>query len=263
MAAVTAAVAATASTAYSIYAGERAANRAGDARNAQLEAQNRAIEMQQQYLDWSMGQYDQWRSEFSPILDQLKMEAAAGRTPDYASIAADTQAAFASARNQGERRNQRYGVRASDGQAFANERMMSIGEATAEVSARASERRSLEDDRFRRLGTVYGIGAGLQSSAMGMVGGAYGGASNAYSNLAGMHGGQAGFHNNQANQYGQIAAQSGASAFGQWADIIEGAMGVGNQAPTPDAFGGGPGSFYGIPAPEGTSGIAPWAPGGG
>lgn len=222
--AAAAAVVGTAATAYSAYQGRQAGRRAGRAMDEQAAAQQRALDMQEQFLDWSMGEYNQWREEFRPVLDQLKMEAMAGQTPDYAAITADTMSAFASARDQTQRQQQRFGINPGDGQWGATEARFGIGQATAEVGARQQARRANEGQQFGKLAQVYGIGAGLQQGAMGMAGSAFGGVSNAHSNMAGMHGNQANYHGNQANMYGQIAAESGAAAFGQWADIIDGAM---------------------------------------
>lgn len=208
-----------------MYEGKKAGDRQEDAMDQQAAAQQRSLDMQEQYLDWSKGQYDEWKQEFDPILNELKMEAAAGRTPDYAAITADTMSAFASARQQTQRQQGRYGIKPGDGQFGATERRMATGQATAEVGARQQARRGAEDDRFQRLGQVYGIGADLQRSAMGMTAGAFGGVSDAHSNQARMFGQQAGVYGQQADQYGNIAAESGAAAFGQWADIIDSSMG--------------------------------------
>ncbi len=252
MAAVTSAVVGTAATGYSMYQGRRAERRAGRQMDQQAAAQQRALDVEEDRLAWAKQTYDEWQQEFAPVLGELRAEAMAGRTPDYAAIAADVTSAFAGARGQEQRAQERHGIRPGDGQYGAGERRHAIGAATAEVGARETARRNVGDERFRRLGQVYGIGANMQSQAMGMIGGAYGGVSGAHGQMAGMHGNQAGFHGNQAGQYGQMAAGAGASAFGQWADIIDGAM-----ADTPQQATGG-GSFFGIQAPEGTSGTAPW-----
>lgn len=247
--ATAAAVVGTAATAYSAYQGKKAGDRQGRAMDQQAAAQQRGLDIQEEHLDWARGQYDQWKQEFDPILDQLKMEAAAGRTPDYAAITADTMASFASARKQTQRQQGRYGIKPGDGQWGANERKMATGQATAEVGARQQARRDTEDDQFRRLSQVYGIGAGLQQGAMSMTSGAFGGVAQGHQGMAQMHGQQAGVHGQQADMYGNIAAESGSAAFGQWADILDSSFAdsgpSGATVPVPGVMGGD--ITFGIP----------------
>lgn len=249
--ATAAAVVSTAATAYSAYQGKKAGDRQERAMDQQAAAQQRGIDVQEEHLDWARGQYDSWKQEFDPILNELKMEAAAGRTPDYAAITADTMASFASARNQVQREQTRYGIKPGEGQWGATDRRMATGQATAEIGARQEARRGAEDDRFDRLGKVYGIGANLQQGAMRMASGAYQGLSGAHGQQAGMFGDQAGVHGGQADMYGNVAAESGAAAFGQWADIIDSSMGGGGHT----TYRGGATDPYGQAGPNGI----PWA----
>lgn len=224
--------------------GYNQAKDAADAADAQMarqsQLQGRQLEIGQEQMAFFRDQYNQWRQEFAPVLDQMKTMAMEGVEPDYAAIAADTARAFDSQEGATTRQMQRYGVDPGDGAFGSTIARSNLAQAGAEVDARQNARRNAEDRSFGRLGSLYGIGAGLQGQALSGLSGATGA-------LMGTLGNQAQTAGVNADRYGQAAA-AGAQAFGNtdWGGIIGGAVDsvFGPQAPT---AGGMPaGNSYGV-----------------
>lgn len=200
------------------------------------------------HYGFGMDQFLQNQRRFDPVLDAMTEEAMAAREPDYAAITADTRMAFDSARGQGQRQMERYGINPGDGMWGANDRQYGIGQAGAEIMARQQARRDTNNQRFNQLAGLYGVGTQLMNQASGMMGQGV----SATAGAAGMGVNAAG---QAAGMYGQNAMLAGQQAGSNWASLI-GHIGDGinawqNRSPgTPD---------YG-PAPPNTSGTAPWRP---
>lgn len=194
MAAIAGTVIGAAGVGAQIYGASRAGDAADDAQRAQNALNQQRIELGREQLDWARGNYDQWRQEFQPVLDELMSESMRDRTPDYGAISADTNAAFGAARRDYEVGLERRGVDPSDGAFGAGRRRFGIGQALAEVNARNTARRGAEDDKFRRLASTYGFGTGLMQSGMNAVSGGFSAVQNAMGGASGDYGAQAGAH---------------------------------------------------------------------
>jgi len=200
MAAITSAVvgaAAIGAQAYGAHKAGKAANKAG---KRQAATDQERIALGREQLDWAKGIYEHWRTEFDPMLQELKSEAMRDQTPDYAAISADTASSFGAAEDNYRIALERRGVDASDGAFGQVKSNFGIGRASAEVNARQDARRQVKNVRFQRLAATYGIGAGLQSSAMGNVNSGFGMTQNA------MAGASANYGNNAANHSDNAAA---------------------------------------------------------
>lgn len=233
--------------------GAKAAKKSGKQADQALALQNKAldqsIELGEEQLQYFKGVYDEWREEYAPILTELKNEALENRTPDYAAIAADTDAAFDAVRENRRLELGRYGIKPGDGQFNADERRIGVGEAGAEVNARQAARRAEEDKRFDKLNRVYGLGVQQQGQALA-------GVSNASGQYQHALGGNVRARGDQATRYGNAAAGASDAAFGQdWDGIINGVFG---------AFGGGDeGGSQDTTQPVGTglqTGASDWRP---
>lgn len=198
MAAVTSSVIGAIGVGAQAYGAHKAGKAADKAATAQSTMDKERIALGREQLEWARGVYDQWRSEFDPMLQELKAEAMRDTTPDYAAITADTRTAFSSARDDNRIALERYGIDPSDGAFGANERRFGIGQALAEVGTRQTARRDARGERIRNLAAVYGIGAGLQSSAMGNVSGGFNQIQGAMAGASANYGNNAANHSNNA-----------------------------------------------------------------
>jgi hypothetical protein len=69
----------------------------------------------QDQLQWSKDRYNEWDSQFQPILSDIKAEAYKNMQPDYASVGADVNNAFNAQQGAAQRNMERYGVKPTDG----------------------------------------------------------------------------------------------------------------------------------------------------
>lgn len=233
--ATAAAIGSVAVSGYQAVQGARAAGEAADSADDAMAQQQRTFERMDQLgeenLQWFRNLYDEWEQEYSPILDELKSEAMAGVTPDYAAIATDTRKAFERARESKERQMGAFGIKPSDGQYGANERRFAIAEAATEVGAREQARREAERERFSKLSSVYGMGSAEKRTALS-------GVSNAAGQYQGALSGVAGGQGSRAQMYGNAAASANNAAWGQdWDGVIDNALNAfgdfgGNEGPS-------------------------------
>jgi hypothetical protein len=207
--------------------------------------------MAQGHYDYGLGVYEQNQQRFDPILDAMQAEALSNQTPDYGLISSDAAQAFESQRQAGQRQMERYGINPGDGMWGANNRQAQLGQASAEVMARAQARRDTNNQRYAQLANLYGVGTTLMGQGMGMMGQGLAGSSAA----AGMGINSAG---QAASAYGNQAAQSGQQASNNWASFGQHlASGIDSlTTPTPQS----PATPDYGPAPAGSSGTAPWRP---
>lgn len=202
--------------------GIRAANDAADSADAAMAMQQQTFDRMDQLgdenLQWFRERFSEWEQEYAPVLDELKSEAMAGVTPDYAAIATDTRKAFERARENHERQLGAFGIKPGDGQYGANERRFAISEAATEVGAREQARRDADRERFSKLASVYGIGSAEKRTALSGVSSAAGQYQSALSGVAGGQG-------QRAQMYGQAAAAANNAAWGQdWDGVIDNAL---------------------------------------
>lgn len=213
MAAITAAVVVAAGTAY-------AANRsASSARNAQRSADRNAAnqaEIDQERLDFSRQQYDDWQGRFNPVWDRLSAMSMQEEKPDYAAISADVGGAFDTSRGIQARNMQRMGVAPTDGAMAAQETAYGLGRASSLVDARNRGRMSAKEQHFNRISQLANIANGGQANASNLVNAAYAGASGGAGQRAGQQYGQAQYYNNMANQQYADAAMGFGYGLQQW-----------------------------------------------
>lgn len=237
MAAITAAVVAAAGTAY-------AANRsASSARNAQRSADRNAAsqaELDQQRLDFSRQQYEDWQGRFNPVWDQMSGMAMQEQAPDYAAITADVGGAFDTSREIQARNMQRMGVKPTDGATAAADTAYGLGRASSLVDARNRGRMNARAQHFDRIAQLANIANGGQANASSLVNAAYAGASGGAGQRAGQQYGQAQYYGNMANQQYADAAQGFGYGIQQW-----GSGGGGGAASTYGMNGTGPNWGYG------------------
>lgn len=215
MAAVTAAVVAAGATAY---AANRQSAAARDARDSQGRAMDQQTAMDRERLDFSREQYNDWRTRWDPIMDDLTGLAYEQREPDYTAIQADVNAAFDTSQAANRRQMQRFGLQPSDGQVHDSEMRYGLGRAMASVNARNQARTSMADQQFQRLSALYSIGQGQGAAAANMINAAYAGASGTFGQHAGMYGNQSINHQNQANQLWGDAAGFAGYGMQTWAN---------------------------------------------
>lgn len=209
----------------------RRANRAMDAQTAAVQGQT---ELGREQLAFSRERYEQWRQEWSPFLEQIRMEAMEAQRPDFDAIAADTAAAYDTSQEVVQRNRERRGLRPSEGSFARDERRYALGRAAGTVNARNQAREAAEGQRFGRMAALVGVGVGQGQQALSGVNQAYAGARSALSGAAGVYGQQAG-------TYGALAAEGARTFTGtDWAKIFD------------DTFGGRSGQTTPPIAPPGT-----------
>lgn len=213
MAAVTAAVVVAAGTAY-------AANRsASSARNAQRSADRQAADqaaIDQERLDFSRQQYDDWQGRFNPVWNQLSTMAMTEQRPDYGAISADVGGAFDMSRDIQMRNMQRVGIKPTDGAQQAQDTAYGLGRASSLVGERNRARMGAREQHFNRIAQLANIANGGQANASNLVNAAYAGASGGAGQRAGNYFGQAQYYGNMANQQYADAAQGFGYGIQQW-----------------------------------------------
>lgn len=197
MAAVTSAVVVAAGTAYAANRASSSASRAQ--RSADRNAANQAA-IDQERLDFSRQQYDDWQQRFDPVWNQLSSMAMDEQKPDYGAISADVGGAFDTSRDINTRNLQRMGVRPTDGAQSAADTAYGIGRATALVDTRNRARTMARDQHFDRVAQLANIANGGQANASNLMNAAYAGASGGAGQRAAQYGQNAMYYNNQANQ---------------------------------------------------------------
>lgn len=222
MAAVTVAAVGVAASAYSANRQSRAAK---DANRNQRDAMDQQAAMDRERLDFSREQYEDWRSMFHPVLEDLRTEAYADTTPDYDAIVGDVGAAFDTSQDINRRQQQRFGLAPDSGAVQEGELRYGLGRAAAMAGAKNQARAANKDARFQRLASFYGMGTGQGAGAMNMVNAAYAGASGTMGQHAGIFGNQAMNYQAGANQAWGDAAGWAGWGFGQ----VMGRQGGGNK----------------------------------
>lgn len=231
----------------SLYGANRQRRDANRAAQQQADAEAQRLALAREGLDWNRQRYGQWENLFLPVLDELRNEAFSDRGPDYSMIAGDVGAAFDASQGMNRRQMERYGVRPTDGAVAASELGYGLGRASATVDARNKARIAHRDQRFNRLGQVYGMGNTMMSSALGGVNAGYGA-------LGGVYGDQAAGAGNRAQLHGQAAAAGYGAAFNGLGQLA-GSFGTGGQT---GGAGSGPGPWAGgYQYPAGTGGYTP------
>lgn len=192
------------------YSASRQRRAGRQASRQQQESMDRQTQVAQEQLDFSRGQYQDWRDMFQPVENDLKMMAYENQDPDYGAINADVGAAFDTSQDINRRQQQRYGLNPSDGAMQQGEVSYGIGRAGAMVNARNQARTANKDSQFNRLSSFYGMGQGRGQQAANMVSAASAGVSSAYGQHAGMYGNQAQQHNaGAAGAMGDMAGWAG------------------------------------------------------
>lgn len=216
-------------TAVSAYGASRQRSAARDAANQQQQAMDAQARAAQDQLDFAKGQYNDWRSMFMPVAEDLRSMAYEQRDPDYAAITADVGAAFDTSQAANRRQMQRFGLMPSDGAVADSELRYGLGRAQAMVNARNQARTANQDQQFNRLMSFYGMGQGQGQAAANLVSAANAGVGNAFGQQAGMYGNQAanyqagmtGSMNNMMNWAG-YGAQNWGSGSGSGSSFIGG-----------------------------------------
>lgn len=228
---------------------------ASKANKNQKNAADQQAQAAQDQLDFSKEQYADWKEMFGPMMGDLRDMAYEEDTPDFGAIHADVRNAVDSNRGINKRDMERVGVKPGEGAMLAAENSYGLGAATMEVGMRNTERARLEDDKFQKIASVYGLGNGQMTGALSGMQAGSAGLQNAYGNQANMFG-------QQAREY-SAAAQAGAQGVGyglsqmanQWGARNTG--GGGGQVPNSPSWGVSSGSQ----APWQTPTPAPWQTG--
>lgn len=149
------------SAAGSAIQGAQAGRAARRAQRAQAAAQAKAAAAAVEQRDYGKGMIEQWRSNYLPMLDDLKAMAYEKQTPDYAAITSDVGGAYDTAADIQRRNMERRGVNPADGAAADQETRYGLGRAGAIVDARNKARVAMKDATFNRLGQVFGASGTL------------------------------------------------------------------------------------------------------
>ena len=219
-----------AGVATSAYSASRSRSAGRDAARQQQSAMDQQAQAAQDQLDFSREQYDDWRTMFRPVAEDLKTMAYENRGPDYNAINADVGAAFDTSQAINRRQQQRFGFQPSDGAVQNSELQYGLGRATAMVNARNQARTANQDKQFNRLTAFYGMGSGQGQAAANLVSAAHAGVGNAYGQHAGIYGNQAMNYGNQANQSMNDAMGWAGWGFGQY---MQGRNSVSGMDPIP------------------------------
>lgn len=211
------------------------------------------VDLGYEQLEDGRQRYRDWQERFNPIMDDLTDMANEDQRPDYGAIAADVGTAFGVSQEMNRRQMERTGVAPTDGAAAASESQYGIGRALALVGGNQSARVAAKDQRFQRLGAVYAMGNGLQSSAASGIG-------QGYANTQGALGNQAMFQMQQSQAHAQ-AAQAGASGVGYGLGQLAQNWGNWNQPTAPVGGMTVPNSPAWQPPASTGNGAAPWQTG--
>lgn len=200
----------------SLYQGSRQRGAARDAQNSQDRAMDAQAQAARDQLGFAREQYDDWRTMFRPVAEDLRTMAYESREPDYAAIDADVGAAFDTSQGINRRQQQRFGLQPGDGAVQEGELRYGLGRATAMVDGRNRARVANKDAQFNRLSAFYGMGSGQGANAQQLVAAAHAGVGSAAGNAANAFGNRAMGYNASANSsFGDAAGWAG-WGFGQY-----------------------------------------------
>lgn len=200
----------------SLYSANRQGKAGRDAANQQQAALDAQMQAQQAQLDFAKEQYNDWRSMFRPVAEDLKSMAYEKHDPDYAAITADVGAAFDTSQDINRRQQQRYGFAPSDGAVAQGELSYGLGRAQAMVNARNQARTANQDQQYNRMMAFYSLGSGGGQAAASMVNAANQGIANAFGQQAGMYGNQSMNYRNAASGSMGDAIGAAGYAYGQY-----------------------------------------------
>jgi hypothetical protein len=216
----------------SLYNGMQSADAADKAGKRQQSAIDAQTKLGQDQLQWSKDRYNEWDSQFQPILSDIKAEAYKNMQPDYATVGADVNNAYNAQQGAAQRNMERYGVKPTDGATTAMNTSFGLGRAAALVSGDQNERHRVQNQKLSNLEGVYGLGTPMLTGSMGAVGQSGQQLSGAYGNAANMYG-------NQAATYGAAAGAGVSGALGTLGNLAGnmggGGSSWGSPSITPDA----------------------------
>lgn len=205
-------------------AASRASGRSNDIAERELELALRQDERAAQLFDRYMEVYAPLEDELIENIDQgLDTKEIMGRTT------ADVRTAHGLADATRKRNLSRYGINPADGRYEGSERRAGLALAKDTVSAREGARRYVDEEKFRRRGTVAALGRNLPSASAGFTSQAMGG----LSNVGNRYTNQANNFNNLAGQAGQGLGQS-LMMLGTWGSQQGWGSGGGGSTPAVD-----------------------------
>lgn len=210
-----------------------AADKAGKQAQGNIDA---ATQLGQEQLDWNKANYNEWNSEFQPVLSDIKAAAYANNQPDYATVGSDVNSAFDAQQGAADRNMNRMGIKPTDGAYSASQTAYGLGRAAALVSGDQNERNRVKNQKLSNLEGVYGLGTPMLTGSMSGVNQAGGQAQGAY-------GMGANFYGQQAATYGQAAGAGIGSAINAGVNVANNYSG--NSTPN---FAMPTTSTWGIPA---------------
>lgn len=245
------AIAAVGSMALGAVQARKGAKGAKAAQAAQDAARREQMGMAKEQIGYGRNIFEGWQRDYMPMLGDMKDMAYEEQRPDYAAISSDVGSAFDASRGINSRNMQRMGVKPTDGAAAAAESAYGMGRAATLVGARNSARMAMRDQRFNRMGQVFGMSQGVANMGVGMMGQGYGAAANAASGQAADAGVR--LSGAQAQQSAGMGAIG--SGLGMMAGGMSGGFGGGGSAPS------GGGGTYGVLAANGGygAGRSPWS----
>lgn len=179
---------------------------ASKASKNQTNAINNETALGQEGLDWNKANYNEWNSEFQPVLGDIKAAAYANMQPDYAKVGSDVNSAFDAQEQSADRNMNRMGIKPTDGASTASATAYGLGRAAALVSGDQTERHTVANQKLSNLEGVYNLGTPMLTGSMSGVNQSTGQAIGAQGQAAGMYG-------NQATTYGQAAGAGISSAI--------------------------------------------------
>lgn len=187
--------------------GISSSNAAGKAAKNQQQAIDAQTALGQSQLDWNKDRYNEWDSEFQPIMQDMMATATRNNQPDYAKVGSDVNSAFDAQEQSADRNMNRMGIKPTDGAYGASQTAYGLGRAAALVSGNQTERHTVANQQLSNLEGVYNAGTPMLTGSMSGVNTAGGQASSAYGNAASTYGQQAG-------QYGMAGAASISGGLG-------------------------------------------------
>jgi hypothetical protein len=180
--------------------------------NQSARATAQANAAQQQMAGVGQGLYNQYQNQFQPLLSSLLAQA--NQRPDWLvdRAANDSNLAFDATRRNIDQNMRDLGVNPNSGRWQGMQNRWGMARAAALAGAKTRAHESADATLFSRLMSTYGIGSGLMSQGLNLMGGSaagYGNAASGFRGLAGDYGsiasGAARTSMNQSVRDGQVA----------------------------------------------------------